>query len=159
MDRGLGFQGQGEPGQANAFRDQGWEILNKLNTPQRRRDTEVQRKEHRDFEIEGFFSSFFSVPLCLCGTFEFWKPGTMDTKIKHVLDRGVVIPAHPLALNSSRKLDERRQRGLSRYYIAAGAGGLAVGVHTTQFEIREPTIGLFEPVLRLAAEEMSRADE
>src|SRR5436309_3296359 len=83
----------------------------------------------------------------------------MDTKVKHVLDRGVVIPAHPLALNSSRKLDERRQRGLSRYYIAAGAGGLAVGVHTTQFEIREPTIGLFEPVLRLAAEEMSRADE
>jgi len=82
----------------------------------------------------------------------------MDTRTKQALDRGVVIPAHPLALNSSRKLDERRQRALSRYYIAAGAGGLAVGVHTTQFEIREPAIGLFKPVLQLAAEEMTRAD-
>jgi len=82
----------------------------------------------------------------------------MDKSIKQVLDRGVVIPAHPLALNSARKLDEQRQRALSRYYIGAGAGGLAVGVHTTQFEIREPNVGLFEPVLRLAAEEMSRAD-
>src|SRR5947207_3867684 len=83
----------------------------------------------------------------------------LPTETRKTLARGVAIPAHPLALNSSRKLDERRQRALSRYYIAAGVGGLAVGVHTTQFEIREPSIGLFEPVLRLAAEEMTRADE
>lgn len=73
------------------------------------------------------------------------------------LNRGLVIPAHPLALNSRRKLDERRQRALSRYYIAAGAGGLAVGVHTTQFAIRDPKVALFRPVLELAAEEMGRA--
>src|SRR5256714_15464210 len=82
----------------------------------------------------------------------------LPDEILKTLRRGVVIPAHPLALNANRKLDERRQRALSRYYIAAGAGGLAVGVHTTQFEIREPRIGLFEPVLKLAAEEMDRAD-
>ncbi len=75
-----------------------------------------------------------------------------------VLREGVAIPAHPLALNARRRLDERRQRALSRYYIAAGAGGLAVGVHTTQFAIRDPGVGLFEPVLALAAEEMDRAD-
>lgn len=74
------------------------------------------------------------------------------------LARGLVIPAHPLALTRERKLDERRQRALSRYYIAAGAGGLAVGVHTTQFAIRESRHGLFEPVLSLAAEEMDRAE-
>ena len=74
---------------------------------------------------------------------------------KKQLDHGVVIPAHPLALTAKRKLDERRQRALSRYYIAAGAGGLAVGVHTTQFAIRDPKISLFEPVLALAAEEMA----
>lgn len=83
----------------------------------------------------------------------------MDPRAERVLKKGTVIPAHPLALNSARRLDERRQRALSRYYIAAGAGGLAVGVHTTQFAIREPAVGLFEPVLRLAAEEMDRADE
>jgi dihydrodipicolinate synthase/N-acetylneuraminate lyase len=82
----------------------------------------------------------------------------LDEKIKKVLARGTVIPAHPLALNHERRLDERRQRALSRYYIAAGAGGLAVGVHTTQFAIRDPQIALFAPVLRLAAEEMDRAD-
>ena len=65
------------------------------------------------------------------------------------LSRGQVIPAHPLALTADRKLDERRQSTLSRYYLAAGAGGLAVGVHTTQFEIRD--VGLFRPVLELAA--------
>src|SRR4030095_7693150 len=65
------------------------------------------------------------------------------------LGKGLVIPAHPLALNAQRKLDERRQRALSRYYIAAGSGGLAVGVHTTQFEIRDLKIGLFKPVLQL----------
>ncbi|CAN5412920.1 dihydrodipicolinate synthase family protein [soil metagenome] len=74
------------------------------------------------------------------------------------MHRGVVIPAQPLALTANRKLDERRQRALSRYYIAAGAGGIAVGVHTTQFAIRRPEIGLFKPVLQLAAEEMTRAD-
>src|SRR5205085_8371093 len=75
------------------------------------------------------------------------------------LQRGVVIPACPLALKAQRKLDERRQRGLFRYYIAAGAGGLAVGVHTTQFAIRDPKIALFEPILKLAREEMNRGDD
>jgi len=67
------------------------------------------------------------------------------------LRQGVVIPAHPLALTSARRLDEPRQRALTRYYADAGAGGVAVGVHTTQFTIREH--GLYEPVLALAAEE------
>jgi hypothetical protein len=82
----------------------------------------------------------------------------LDVRIREVLARGTVIPAHPLALTSERRLDEKRQRALTRYYVAAGAGGLAVGVHTTQFAIRDPRIGLFEPVLKLAAEEMDRAD-
>ena len=73
------------------------------------------------------------------------------------LQQGLVIPAHPLALTAARRLDERRQRALTRYYLAAGAGGLAVGVHTTQFAIRDPKVGLFQPVLELAAEAMSRA--
>ena len=72
--------------------------------------------------------------------------------VKQILHRGVVIPAHPLALTAARKLDERNQRALTRYYCAAGAGGVAVGVHTTQFAIRDPHIGLFRPVLELAAE-------
>ncbi len=66
---------------------------------------------------------------------------------------GCVIPAHPLALNAERKLDERHQRALTRYYLAAGVGGIAVGVHTTQFSIREA--GLYRPVLQLAMEEMT----
>ena len=66
------------------------------------------------------------------------------------LRQGAVIPAHPLALTAQRKFDQRRQKALTRYYIDAGAGGLAVGVHSTQFAIREA--GLYEPVLRLAAE-------
>jgi dihydrodipicolinate synthase/N-acetylneuraminate lyase len=74
------------------------------------------------------------------------------------LRRGVVIPAHPLALNANRKLDERRQHALTRYYLASGAGGVAVGVHTTQFAIREPRVGLYEPVLTLAMEEMRSTD-
>ncbi|MHB1023963.1 MAG: dihydrodipicolinate synthase family protein [Acidobacteriaceae bacterium] len=78
--------------------------------------------------------------------------------LRGLLNRGAVIPAHPLALNAERRLDERRQRALTRYYADAGAGGMAVGVHTTQFAIRDPHIGLFEPVLQLAAEEMDRAD-
>jgi len=74
------------------------------------------------------------------------------------LREGVAIPAHPLALTAGRKLDERRQRALTRYYLAAGAGGVAVGVHTTQFEIRDPRHGLFEPVLQLAMEELRASD-
>jgi len=73
-----------------------------------------------------------------------------------LLQRGAVIPAHPLALDGRRKLDERRQRALTRYYLSAGAGGVAVGVHTTQFAIREPAVGLLRPVLELAAEEVRR---
>ncbi len=69
------------------------------------------------------------------------------------LRKGAVIPAHPLALTAERKLDERRQRALTRYYLAAGAGGIAVGVHTTQFAIHDPAAGLLRPVLELAAEE------
>jgi dihydrodipicolinate synthase/N-acetylneuraminate lyase len=74
------------------------------------------------------------------------------------LAAGVAIPAHPLALTADRKLDERRQRALTRYYLAAGAGGVAVGVHTTQFAIRDPKVGFFEPVLRLAMEELDGRD-
>lgn len=74
--------------------------------------------------------------------------------LRETLLRGLVIPAHPLALDQNRKLDERRQRALTRYYLAAGAGGLAVAVHTTQFEIRDPRINLLRPVLELAEYEM-----
>ncbi len=77
-------------------------------------------------------------------------------QVLSVLRRGVVIPAHPLALTAQRKLDERRQRALTRYYLAAGAGGVAVAVHTTQFVIREPSVGLLRPVLELAAAEVDR---
>jgi len=69
------------------------------------------------------------------------------------LQKGVVIPALPLALNSRRKLDERRQRALIRYYLDAGAGGIAVGVHTTQFAIRLPGINMHKPLLQIAKEE------
>lgn len=75
----------------------------------------------------------------------------MPEDIAARLRQGLVIPAHPLALTPARKLDERRQRALTRYYLSAGAGGIAVGVHTTQFAIRDPDIGLFAPVLELAA--------
>ncbi len=71
--------------------------------------------------------------------------------LRRTLAAGHVIPAHPLALTSRRRLDERHQRGLTRYYLAAGAGGLAVGVHTTQFGIHDPRVGLYRPVLELAA--------
>ncbi len=83
------------------------------------------------------------------------------TDLRRHLLAGQVIPAHPLALTATRRLDEQRQRALTRYYVAAGAGGIAVGVHTTQFAIRDPRHGLFEPVLSLAAEtirvELARA--
>jgi len=74
-----------------------------------------------------------------------WPSGVLE-----MLRRGTVIPAHLLALDAERRLDPRRQRALTRYYCDAGAGGIAVGVHSTQFAIRET--GLYEPVLRLAAE-------
>ncbi|MBN7776298.1 dihydrodipicolinate synthase family protein [Nitratireductor aquimarinus] len=74
----------------------------------------------------------------------------IDNDLMQGFRDGLVIPAHPLALDSNRAFDERRQRALTRYYIDAGAGGLAVGVHTTQFAIRD--VGLYEPVLRLAME-------
>ena len=70
----------------------------------------------------------------------------------------MVIPAHPLALTAERKLDERRQRALTRYYLAAGAGGVAVGVHTTQFAIHDSNVGLYRPVLELAADELKNHD-
>src|SRR5438128_6286999 len=76
----------------------------------------------------------------------------LPPEIAALLRAGVVIPAHPLALTARRKLDERRQRALTRYYVDAGAGGVAVGVHTTQFAIRDSRYGLYRPVLELAAE-------
>ncbi|WP_328909020.1 dihydrodipicolinate synthase family protein [Streptomyces sp. NBC_00234] len=79
-------------------------------------------------------------------------PSLLSTPALEQLARGAVIPAHPLALAADGTFDERRQRALTRYYLASGAGGVAVAVHTTQFEIREPQVGLFRPVLELAAE-------
>tara|TARA_R110002050_G_scaffold300778_1_gene472533 strand:- start:1388 stop:2473 length:1086 start_codon:yes stop_codon:yes gene_type:complete len=72
------------------------------------------------------------------------------------LRKGVAIPALPLALNKNRELDERRQRALMRYYLDAGVGGVAVAVHTTQFEIRLPEFNLYEPILQIAKEEFDR---
>ena len=83
----------------------------------------------------------------------FYSPNELRVR----LQEGVVIPAHPLALTADRTFSERHQRALSRYYAAAGVGGVAVGVHSTQFEIRDPKVGLFEPVLTLAAEEIDAA--
>jgi dihydrodipicolinate synthase/N-acetylneuraminate lyase len=78
-------------------------------------------------------------------------PKAPDRVVKG-LQGGMVIPAHPLALNRDRSLDEFHQRALSRYYLDAGAGGLAVGVHTTEFGIHDPKVGLYRPVLELAVE-------
>src|SRR6186713_2161531 len=72
------------------------------------------------------------------------------SNLRQLLLQGLVIPAHPLALTEARRLDERRQAALTRYYCDAGAGGIAVGVHTTQFAIRDPTVQLLRPVLELA---------
>jgi dihydrodipicolinate synthase/N-acetylneuraminate lyase len=84
--------------------------------------------------------------------------GVSDTRrvadVRRALLRGLVIPAHPLALDENRRLDERRQAALTRYYCDAGAGGIAVAVHTTQFEIRRPEVALLESVLRLAIDTM-----
>ncbi len=86
----------------------------------------------------------------------------MTTQLKlnnekgNAFSKGIVIPALPLALNKNRQFDEQRQRAIIRYYLDAGVGGVAVAVHTTQFEIRLPQVGLFRPVLELAKEEHKR---
>jgi dihydrodipicolinate synthase/N-acetylneuraminate lyase len=85
--------------------------------------------------------------------------GGLAPAVREALFAGVAIPAHPLALTAGRQLDVRRQRALSRYYCEAGAGGLAVGVHTTQFAIRDPKVGLFKPVLQLAVETIRSHEE
>lgn len=82
---------------------------------------------------------------------------TLAPHLRDLLYAGTVIPAHPLALDQRRRLDERRQRALTRYYLAAGVGGIAVGVHTTQFAIRDGAVKLLAPVLRLAAETIAEA--
>lgn len=81
-----------------------------------------------------------------------------DSHIINKLRSGCVIPAHPLALRRDNRIDERHQRALTRYYLTAGAGGLAVGVHTTQFAIHEPKIGLYRPVLEFAIETARQFD-
>lgn len=85
---------------------------------------------------------------------------SLPADVAQHLQAGAVIPAHPLAVTAERTLDERHQRALTRYYCAAGVGGLAIGVHTTQFEIHDPKVGLLAPVLELASatiDEMLRA--
>ncbi|MEL3970871.1 dihydrodipicolinate synthase family protein [Rossellomorea oryzaecorticis] len=82
----------------------------------------------------------------------------LNPAVKKSLHQGVFIPAHPLAITEGKELDEKSQRALTRYYIESGVGGLAVGVHTTQFEIRDPEFNLYQRVLKLAVEEMKRAD-
>ena len=81
----------------------------------------------------------------------------LSRELKKHLQEGTVIPAHPLALQADRTIDEAMQRQLSRYYIASGAGGIAVGVHSTQFEIRDPEVNLYETVLKWASEEVEAA--
>jgi dihydrodipicolinate synthase/N-acetylneuraminate lyase len=80
----------------------------------------------------------------------------ISPELKDLLMEGTVIPALPLALNRKRKLDVRRQKALFQYYLEAGAGGIAVAVHTTQFAVRNPEVGLYEPLLELACEEFNR---
>lgn len=82
----------------------------------------------------------------------------LSAELLKALHEGLVIPAHPLALDENRQLDERHQRALTRYYAASGAGGIAIGVHSTQFEIRDEPYNLFETVLRMAAEEIAKAN-
>lgn len=91
----------------------------------------------------------------------FVYPVSLDSiaSLRSRLLGGLAIPAHPLALDAQRRLDERRQRALTRYYHAAGAGGLAVGVHTTQFAIRRKGVDLLAPVLELAAETANECDQ
>ncbi|GAB3169438.1 dihydrodipicolinate synthase family protein [Telluribacter humicola] len=85
------------------------------------------------------------------------KTNKLHPDIQDLLQTGTVIPAHPLALTEGLTIDENRQRLLTRYYIASGVGGVAVGVHTTQFEIRKPEFNMLERVLELAADEVSKA--
>jgi len=80
-------------------------------------------------------------------------------EVRRLLGDGLVIPAHPLALTAAGEFDERHQRALTRYYHAAGAGGIAVGVHTTQFAIRDPRHALLKPVLELAADTLTACDQ
>lgn len=82
----------------------------------------------------------------------------LKEQLKQHLWQGTVIPAHPLALNEDRTIDEYHQRLLTRYYMASGAGGVAVAVHSTQFEIRDPEVNLFETVLKWASEEIDKAN-
>ncbi|GAA0878591.1 dihydrodipicolinate synthase family protein [Algoriphagus jejuensis] len=82
----------------------------------------------------------------------------LSNELRYHLHAGTVIPAHPLALKADRTIDEARQRQLSRYYMASGAGGIAIGVHSTQFEIRDSGVDLYETVLKWAAEEIAAAD-
>lgn len=84
------------------------------------------------------------------------KSDEIPADVLRSLHKGVVIPALPLALNSNRKLDVRRQRALIRYYLDAGAGGVAVAVHTTQFAIRQPEVDLYKPLLEIANEEFNK---
>jgi hypothetical protein len=81
----------------------------------------------------------------------------LSAKKQTILQQGTVIPAHPLALTASRELDEAYQRQLTQYYLASGAGGVAIGVHSTQFAIRNPQVNLYEKVLALAAEEIVKS--
>ncbi|MEQ7800747.1 dihydrodipicolinate synthase family protein [Pedobacter sp. ASV1-7] len=81
----------------------------------------------------------------------------LSKKKQNILQQGTVIPAHPLALTAGRELDEAYQRQLTQYYLASGAGGVAVGVHSTQFAIRNPQVNLYEKVLALAAEEIAKS--
>jgi dihydrodipicolinate synthase/N-acetylneuraminate lyase len=83
----------------------------------------------------------------------------LDSHLSDKLRSGCVIPAHPLALTADGSIDESHQAALTRYYLAAGAGGLAVGVHTTQFAIHEEKVGLYRPVLELAAETARKSAE
>jgi dihydrodipicolinate synthase/N-acetylneuraminate lyase len=83
----------------------------------------------------------------------------IPANIRNTVQKGTVIPAHPLALTADRKLDVPHQRALTRYYIDSGAGGIAVGVHSTQFEIRDSNVSLFEPVLQLASQSIDEWSE
>jgi dihydrodipicolinate synthase/N-acetylneuraminate lyase len=80
----------------------------------------------------------------------------LPESVLSTLRLGTAIPALPLCLDKNRKFDERHQRALIRYYLDAGVGGIAVAVHSTQFQIREPSVGLFKPLLELVAEEVKR---
>ena len=111
------------------------------------------RRQHEAWLLELWDAEITDLNLII---FKRMKTTTIPSELIEKLKKGVVIPAMPLALNSKRKLDERRQRALIRYYLDAGSGGLAVAVHTTQFAIRNPQIGLYEPLLELAGEEFNR---